>query len=141
MLDKLMEYSESHQEYETGQTYGMRALRYDRARERTHRRMMRLQYLAGDRTAALQQYERCAAALQDELGVQPAQSTVVLYEKIRADQLDGLEPLVRDHPQAVVTPLPEVLHRLLQLQLILADAQRQVQEEIQVVTLAINSQR
>src|SRR5438128_1039451 len=30
MLDKLMEYSESHQEYETGQTYGMRALRYDR---------------------------------------------------------------------------------------------------------------
>src|SRR5262249_45023608 len=83
MLDKLMEYSEAHQEYETGQTYGMRALRYDRARERTHRRMMRLQYLAGDRTAALYQYERCAAALQEELGVQPAQSTVVLYEKIR----------------------------------------------------------
>jgi DNA-binding SARP family transcriptional activator len=141
MLDKLMEYSEAHQEYETGQTYGMRALRYDRARERTHRRMMRLQYLAGDRTAALYQYERCAAALQEELGVQPAQSTVVLYEKIRADQLDDLEPLGRDHPQAVVTPLSEVLPRLLQLQLTLADAQRQVQEEIQAVTLAMQSQR
>ena len=141
MLDKLMEYSETHQEYETGQTYGMRALRYDRARERTHRRMMRLQYLAGDRTAALHQYERCVAALQEELGVQPAQNTIALYEKIRADQLDGLESLVREHPQAIVTPLPEVLSRLQQLHQTLADAQRQVQEEIQTVTLAMNGQR
>jgi DNA-binding SARP family transcriptional activator len=141
MLDKLMEYSESHQEYETGQTYGMRALRYDRARERTHRRMMCLQYLAGDRTAALHQYERCVTALQEELGVQPAQSTVALYEKIRADQLHSLESGAHDYPQTVVTALPDILHHLRQLHLALADAQGQVEEDIQAITLAMHRQR
>ena len=63
MLDKLMAYCEAHHHYETGISYGIRTLRYDRARERTHRRLMRLQYLAGDRTSALRQYERCLSAL------------------------------------------------------------------------------
>ena len=38
--------------------YGARILHCDRARERTHRRLMRLHFLAGDRTAALRQYPR-----------------------------------------------------------------------------------
>jgi DNA-binding SARP family transcriptional activator len=50
MLDKLMSYCEAQQKYETGLEYGLRVLRYDRARESTYRRIMRLQYLSGDRT-------------------------------------------------------------------------------------------
>src|SRR6266853_393454 len=52
LLSRLMSYCEAHQEYETGLSYGARILSYDRASERTQRRLMRLQYLAGDRTAA-----------------------------------------------------------------------------------------
>ncbi|HLQ30115.1 MAG TPA: BTAD domain-containing putative transcriptional regulator [Ktedonobacteraceae bacterium] len=63
MLDKLMSYCEVHHDYETSLLYGMRIMCYDRARERTHRRLMRLYYLIGDRAEALRQYERCALAL------------------------------------------------------------------------------
>ena len=42
LLDKLMSYAESVQAYEDGLAYGERILRCDRARERTHRHMMRL---------------------------------------------------------------------------------------------------
>jgi DNA-binding SARP family transcriptional activator len=70
--------------------FGEKILYYDRARERTHRRMMRLHYLAGDRTSALRQYQKCVTILQEELEVKPAESTRLIYEKIRADKLDSL---------------------------------------------------
>jgi len=89
VLDKLMDYCEAHQEYERGLVYGACSLRYDRARERTYRRLMRLCYLSGDRTAALRQYERCVAALDEGLGVTPAKCTVRLHEQIRVDQLES----------------------------------------------------
>jgi len=73
LLDKLIAYSELHHEYEQSQTYAANILRYDPARERTHRQLMRLYYLSGDRTAALRQYERCVGALRRELAVTPEQ--------------------------------------------------------------------
>ncbi len=89
MLDKLMEYCETRQEYESGLLHGARVLRHEPARERTHRRLMRLHYKAGDRTAALRQYERCVAALRTDLEVDPAKRTEALCELIRADEFDG----------------------------------------------------
>src|SRR5262249_2961614 len=65
MLDKLMDCCEARQEYEEGLAYGQCVMRYERARESTHRRLMRLHYLAGDRTAALRQYARCVEALTE----------------------------------------------------------------------------
>src|SRR5262249_56752701 len=56
MLDKLMSWCEAHRDYEAGLQYGHRVLRYERARECTHRRLMRLYYLPGDPTPALPQY-------------------------------------------------------------------------------------
>ena len=87
MLNKLMTYYEAAEEYEVGLVYGQRILRFDRAHERTHWRMMRLYYLAGDRTSALRQYERCVNALEEELGVKPAKWTATLYDQLRSDQL------------------------------------------------------
>ena len=86
ILDKLMDYSEASSQFESGIVYGNRILCIDRARERTHRRLMRLHYLSGDRTASLRQYKRCADALLEELSVKPAKKTVELYEQIRRDQ-------------------------------------------------------
>ncbi|HUW12830.1 MAG TPA: BTAD domain-containing putative transcriptional regulator [Anaerolineae bacterium] len=93
MLDKLMEYCERRQEYENALLYGVRILRHEPARERTHRRLMRLLYMSGDRTAALRQYERCVAALRTELEVDPARRTEALCERIRADEFD--DPALR----------------------------------------------
>ncbi len=141
LLDKLIDYCEAHHQYEKGITYGLTALRYDRARERTHLRLMRLQSLTGNRTAALRQYEGCVAALQEELGVKPAQRTVALYEQIRADQFNGqtLGP-TGAHPTASLL-LPEILDQLQQLQALLTEAQHQVQQNVETVKSAIDNQR
>lgn len=140
LLDKLMDSCEAHGAYETGITYGARILRYDRARERSHRQLMRLHYLAGNRTAALRQFERCAAALQEELGVQPARRTLLLYEEMRADQFHSprMEHAAESTPSGTSTALPEVLGRLRQIRAVLADFQRQVDQDIQAVEIALN---
>jgi DNA-binding SARP family transcriptional activator len=144
LLDRLMSYCEAHRDYETGLLYGMRIMCYDRARERTHRCMMRLYYRVGDRAEALRQYERCAAALDEELGVSPSKSTLALYRQIQADQLDEPEPVmalrVTDPALAAVTPpLQEVLGNLTLLQETMAEFQNQIQQSIQQVELALNA--
>ena len=140
MLDKLMSFTEVHYDYETGLLYGMRIMCYDRARERTHRRMMRLYYLLGDRAEALRQYERCAAALDEELSISPSKSTQALYKQIQADQLDELPPIPiqPDTPPEVPAPqLLEVLGRLAQVQRSLSELQNQVQQSIHMVETAL----
>jgi len=137
MLDKLLGHCEAQGEYEIGMIYGACILRYDRARERTHRRLMRLHYLAGNRTAALREYEACVAALDEELGVGPAKSTVALYEQIRADQLGGP---TRAPAEGTADALDRVLHRLERLQTALVDMQQQIQRDIQAVERVRNGQ-
>jgi len=141
MLDKLMSFTEAHCDYETGLLYGMRIMCYDRARERTHRRMMRLYYLLGDRAEALRQYERCAAALDEELGISPSKSTQALFKQIQADQLDEPSPiptLVDTSPEVPTPQLLEVLGRLSQVQRSLTELQNQVQQSIQMVETALH---
>jgi DNA-binding SARP family transcriptional activator len=136
MLDKLMAYYEVRCEYEKGIIFGERILSYDRARERTHRSLMRLRYLAGDRTGALRQYENCAAALAEELGVKAARSTQLLFEQIRADNLEA--PSASSGAAAAL--LPETLARLERLRVLLNEIQDQIQHEIQSVKRALNGQ-
>ncbi|MGH3912318.1 MAG: AfsR/SARP family transcriptional regulator [Pseudonocardiaceae bacterium] len=85
MLDQLMCYCEAQQLYTKGLSLGQTVLRYDPARECTHRQLMRLYYRAGDRTSAIRQYERCTSVMAREFGVQPSAGTVALYEQICAD--------------------------------------------------------
>lgn len=142
MLDKLMSYCESHNQYENGLQHGARILACDRAREHTHRRLMRLQYLAGNRTGALRQYERCVAALQEELGVKPAKRTTELYQQIRADAVDGSSSAQSERrAEPVTSSQPEVLGRLRQIRSVLIDIQREIQKDIQAVELAIRGRR
>lgn len=133
MLDKLMGYCEQHQEYEAGQNYGSTILRYDRASERTYRRLMHLQYMAGDRTGALRQYDRCVAALAEELGVKPERRTRAIYEYIRTDELDKIKPTSNESASTSALALPEVLTRLKRLHLVLTAVQKRVQRDIKAV--------
>ena len=139
MLDKLMNYAEKHREYESGFAYGSKILRLDRASERTHRHLMLLQYMAGDRTAALRQYERCVTALQEELDVKPQRRTTALYEQIRADGINNPEPIAAKSGSSATAPQPEILSRLRRLQLVLAAVQKRVQLDIKAVEQGVKT--
>lgn len=144
MLDKLMAYCEVRHDYEAGLQYGMRTMCYDRARERTHRQLMRPHYLSGDRAAALRQFEQCTTALEDELGVRPSKHTVALYEQIQADQFTEIEfsrtsPSIATTLETASPLLLEVLGRLTQLEGALADLQMQVQHTMKTVEQIVES--
>jgi DNA-binding SARP family transcriptional activator len=100
LLDKLISNAEATGQLEDGMTYAQDVLRNDRASERTHRRMMRLRYRAGDRTGALRQFDACVAALKEELDVPPAAATVALREVIERDLpvTSGDYPAIREAP-------------------------------------------
>lgn len=138
MLDKLMDYCENQGRFEEGIVYGDLILRYEPARERTYRRLMRLYSLARDRTAALRQYERCVDTLARELGVAPAASTIALYEQLC--QGLGVEAPAAEE-KAGVQPMARTLSYLEQLQGVLVDIQRQIQYEIQEIKLSRYSDR
>ncbi|HSE23064.1 MAG TPA: BTAD domain-containing putative transcriptional regulator [Pyrinomonadaceae bacterium] len=128
MLYKLMRYCEAHNEYEAGQLFGTMILNYDRASERTHRRLMQLQYRAGDRTAALRQYERCVTALHEDLGVQPDKRTVELYEKIRSGEPE-YQSLTQPASTSIMPTaymLTNIIGRLENLELTAVDMRRNV---------------
>lgn len=124
IIDKLMSYAEVHEQYEAGIEYGYQILSFDHSRERTHYRLMRLKYLRGDRTGALRQFELCRQALKEELGVEPAESTLNLFELIAND----LPLLEHATPAGIYSPLPptepgksqrsmrQVLQRMAELQ-------------------------
>jgi DNA-binding SARP family transcriptional activator len=140
-LDRLMDYSEIHGEYEAGLAYGSRILRLDCARERTHRGMMRLYHLSGDRTAALRQYERCAATLKKELGVLPAAQTTTLYNTLRADRFTPVRavPIEQEAPAPALTVLTAVLDHLKQIRGGVTILRRQVTEDISAVEELLGS--
>lgn len=99
LLDKLVDYCEFTQECsEMGIRYGMEILRYDAAQERAHRRLMRLFYYSGNRTAALRQYMQCVQALRDELDVSPSLRTNELAKFIR----EGLSPQSSTYPNSTI---------------------------------------
>lgn len=143
MLDKLTGHCEANGQFDLGLFYGSQILRYDRARERTHRQMMSLQYQSGDRTSALRQYERCVAALREELDVSPDKRTTALYQHIRSGggESDPAAPGPDGADEAAAPSLADVLGRLTQIQTMLAEVQRRVNKELKAVRLALDDTR
>ena len=133
LLDKLIQFCEIRQEYTVGLIYAAEILRHDQAYESAHRQMMRLYFLAGDRTQALRQYERCAIALRNELDVEPSEETRQLYEKIRLDIFDPSLPgsegkRARDGHSAL--PHVDMLQQLISFSNELGQIQNKIQKEI-----------
>jgi DNA-binding SARP family transcriptional activator len=136
VLDKLIAYCEATQAYEAGMAYGSEILRRDRARERTYRWLMRLCWLAGDRTRALRYFQRCEEVLREELGVTPSQQTRSLYWKIQRDQPLDMG-MITNHSGSLSEPAtgtaPHFLEGLMRLSQALRHVQRQVDDEIRMI--------
>jgi DNA-binding SARP family transcriptional activator len=133
MMDELIEWCLPQRNFEEGLDYGERILRLDPASERAHQQIMRLHHLSGNRTAALRQFERCVKHLKEELDVDPSASTLAILSQIRADGVDvGLPPLLPTDTQVPLS-LPQLSGRLKQFQTKLAELQKQIQQDIEMV--------
>jgi len=62
--------------------HARKQLSLDPWREETHRELMRLLALTGQRSAALAQYETCRRLLDAELGLEPLEETTALYKRL-----------------------------------------------------------
>jgi predicted ATPase/DNA-binding SARP family transcriptional activator len=76
--------------------HARRRLAMDPLHEPAHRQLMQLYDWAGQRSAALRQYEECAAVLQAELGVEPGPDTTALNDAIRERRAPA-PPTVAQH--------------------------------------------
>lgn len=106
--------------------YARRLLQLDPLHEPTHRQLMRLLAHAGQRSAALAQYETCRALLAAELGVAPDGATTAVYQQICLGEVTARQeqagpraepPAIGDPPEvtdniAPTRPLPLVPHNL-----------------------------
>lgn len=139
LLDRLTGHCERERQYAAGIAYAARILQLDHAQERAHRRLMRLYCLAGDRTAALRQFDRCRAALREELGVEPGKRTTALRDQIAADLLAPLAPGANEGAPArpADARLSGLHDRLTRLQQALTTLRDQVIEDVRAVELAL----
>jgi DNA-binding SARP family transcriptional activator len=103
---------------------------------------MRLYYLAGDRTTALREYERCVRALQREFDLPPMQATVDLYEQIRTERLVGAQAsaVAQDDAAPASKPPIDLHQQVVQLQSDLAGFQVQTQQEFKTILHLLNRQ-
>jgi len=82
ILIRLMDHHSRKGKYEHALGYGRRILLLDPTREKVHRQIMLMHWMAGNRESALLQYRACGSILQTELGLKPSQETQQLYETI-----------------------------------------------------------
>jgi predicted ATPase len=68
------------------QRYARRQLELDPWNEEAYRQLMRALARAGQRSAALAEYERCRQALAEGLDAAPSSDTRALYERIRVEE-------------------------------------------------------
>ena len=61
-------------------------------RETAHRQLMQALALAGEREAALAHFDLCQAILEEELGAEPDETTVALFQQIQNNELAPASP-------------------------------------------------
>lgn len=140
VLDKLMGFCEAHGHYDSGLAYGEQILRHDRASERTYQRLMRLHHRAGARGLAAKQYERCAAALREVLGVAPSKRTVLVYEQILADALPPPAPAMEPQQEAALrdNSVNDLIDRLQGFEEVLGRVHLEVLGELRFLQQTLN---
>lgn len=107
-LDALSRLADAHEErgeYEQACVYARRQIELEPWREAAHRQLMRALAFAGQRGAALSQYETCRQTLVEELGVEPAEGTTALHQQIR-DRAFSISRQVSAVPVFSVSTVP-----------------------------------
>jgi DNA-binding SARP family transcriptional activator/predicted ATPase/Tfp pilus assembly protein PilF len=89
LLGRLAQLFEPSGTFEKANRYANLQVNLAPWRESGHRQLMRLYMLQDRRSDALSQYERCIAALEAELGVDPSPETNALYQQIKDGEFDG----------------------------------------------------
>jgi DNA-binding SARP family transcriptional activator/predicted ATPase len=87
VLERLTYSFHQRNELDKAIEYARRWLALDPLLEDAHRELMRCYVLAGQRNAALRQYQECARMLKKELGVEPLEETTRLYQEIRKNKI------------------------------------------------------
>jgi DNA-binding SARP family transcriptional activator len=82
ILMRLMDHHSHKGNYGHALDYGKRILLLDPTREKVHRQIMLMHWMAGNRESALLQYRSCCSILQAELNIKPSHETQHLYETI-----------------------------------------------------------
>jgi non-specific serine/threonine protein kinase len=100
VLLRLAQEMRTHSEYDRAIGYARQVLACDPTNERAHEHLIFCYLAAGDRAAALRQYEECRRLLRDELAVEPKPETTALFEWIKRD---STQPRL---PEASLTNLP-----------------------------------
>ena len=95
-LRRLVDTTKSDGSYEEALAFARRLTHHDPLSEEAHQEVMRLSFLLGRVSEALDQYERCKSVLEEELGAGPSGPTVELYEKIMRQRQAGVRPLRED---------------------------------------------
>ena len=105
-LERLVRHLSEGGEPEKAIGYAQRWLEMEKTNEGTHRQLMELYAKTGDRTAALEQYEQCVKILKEKLRISPQESTVKLYEAIKENRLQVVEPPAAKSLQSAGNNLP-----------------------------------
>lgn len=93
-LERLVALHKGRSDYRSALSHARRIVLEDPVRESAHREVMRLNFLLGRSTEALQQYDRCDAILREELGVEPSAQTRLLRREIDQLRDKGDRPFV-----------------------------------------------
>ena len=123
VLNKLLVCHAIRGNYERSLSLGRLLLSLDNTLERVHRQVICLEWLSGNRSAALAQYKLCAQILNEELGLQPMDTTKELYERLLHHRVPSPEAMLHnyfipharielDPPTSLSKELLEKLHDL-----------------------------
>jgi len=139
MSDRIASWCAQNGNFALGVRIASRTLEEDPAREKSHRSLMRLYTLTGDRTTALRQFETCTAALRVELGVDPSRKTQELFQQIRDDRLfdANCAELPSSISPAISAQATAALNSLQELRDLLDSMQQQVNREIEALERAL----
>jgi DNA-binding SARP family transcriptional activator/predicted ATPase len=87
LLEQLVHHSVESGDHKKGIQYALKYLEVDELAEQIHRSLIELYHDAGNRSAAIRQYETCVVVLERELGVEPLPETRLVYEAVfKGDQ-------------------------------------------------------
>ena len=96
---------EQRGEFARAQSCARRQIELEPWDEVAHQQLMRTLALGGQRSAALAHYETCRRLLAEELSVEPAVETTLLYEQIRDGKLKA-SPAAAPMPEPCARPPP-----------------------------------
>ena len=96
-LERLVRGQSAQDDFKVAIPYARRWLALDSLHEPAHRQLMELYARAGQRAAALHQYQTCERILHEELGVPPGVETTALAERIRLESEGQQGQLIKSY--------------------------------------------